>query len=307
MRTYLLTGATSGLGLETAKNIAARDRSSLIMVGARRPNEAHELRNAVPPNQLWVGEFDGASLKSVAKFATAVSERLDGKRLDGLALNAGVQIVSGKKMSVDGFELTFATNVLGNAALFLALVSNGGSVDVVVSTASGTHDPDHKLARPYGFRGGFFPSIERVASGEVSDAGSEIEAGRDRYATSKLCNVLFTYGMARRCGEDGPRFIAYDPGLMPGTGLARDHSGAVRLAWRTVLPQAAKLIDGASTSKRSGEMLADLLSGEVHPNGSGLHIEFTGRAIPSSKLSHDPPAQDALIQFCEAALKQAGK
>lgn len=294
---YLLTGATSGIGLEVASHIAGADSTNIIIVGARNPAQALALRKLVPNEQLHMLELDTSSLKSVQSFATEVGSVLTTNTLAGIALNAGVQIVSGDRYSDDGFELTFATNVLGHIALFELLKIRLSSSSVVVSTASGTHDKDHKLAKPYKFYGGYFPSAEAVAKGNVSDSTDAAQLGRDRYATSKLCNILFTYAVARRFGEHGPRFIAFDPGLMPGTGLARDQPAALRFAWKNILPTAAKMIDGASTPKRSGAMLAQLLLQERHSTGTGLHIEFTGKVIPSSDMSHDHAVQDALMTY----------
>jgi NAD(P)-dependent dehydrogenase (short-subunit alcohol dehydrogenase family) len=297
---YLFTGATSGLGLEAAAQLAQTDTTNIIIVGARETGILNHLRRAVPAAQLHVMVLDTSSLASVRSFANEVGELLGTNTLAGMALNAGVQIVSGDRYSVDGFELTFATNVLGHIALFRRLQPVTSASAMIVSTASGTHDKDHKLAKPYKFYGGYFPSAAEVAVGEVSTSTDKSQLGRDRYATSKLCNILFTYAMARKFGEDGPRFIAYDPGLMPGTELARDQPAALRFAWKNVLPTAAKLIDGASTAKRSGAMLAHLLAGRHLPNGTGLHVEFTGQEIRSSEMSYDVRLQDALIAWVGA-------
>ncbi|WP_309752257.1 SDR family NAD(P)-dependent oxidoreductase [Novosphingobium sp.] len=294
---YLLTGATSGIGLEVAAWLAQSRPNSFIVVGARRPDLANTLRQRVPADRLLILELDTASLDSVKVFAGSVRAFLAGRKCAGLALNAGIQIVSGDRYSVDGFELTFATNVLGHIALFEHLRSEMGQSATVISTASGTHDPAHKLARPYKFFGGRFPSVSDVAAGKVSDSNDEAQKGRDRYATSKLCNIMFSYAMARHYPAGELRFVAFDPGLMPGTELARDQPAAMRFAWKNVLPTAAKLIDGASTPQRSGAMLAQLLIGERLPLKTGLHVEFTGNEIPSSELSHDQTKQDELVNW----------
>jgi NAD(P)-dependent dehydrogenase (short-subunit alcohol dehydrogenase family) len=298
---YLFTGATSGLGLEAAKQLAGAERNSIIIAGVRKPSKMGILRRAIPQEQLIILELDTSSLASVKSFAAEVRDVLKTNSISGMALNAGVQIVSGDQFSVDGHELTFATNVFGHIALFDQLEASLSPSAVIVSTASGTHDKDHKLAKPYKFYGGYFPSAAEVAAGRVSESVDKAQMGRDRYATSKLCNVLFTYAMARKFGESGPRFIAFDPGLMPGTELARDQPAAIRFAWKNILPAAAKLIDGTSTAQRSGGVLAQLLAAKLLSIGTGLHVEFTGHHIPSSTLSHDKEIQDALIDWVRTA------
>jgi NAD(P)-dependent dehydrogenase (short-subunit alcohol dehydrogenase family) len=299
---FLLTGATSGLGLATAQAIATAKASNQLIVGARHPSDAHALRKAVPEEQLVIFELDTSSVASVHAFAQQVREHCAHRGLAGLALNAGIQIVSGDQFSVDGFELTFATNVLGHIALVDQLMPNLSPKAVIVSTASGTHDKDHKLAKPYNFFGGFFPSPELVAAGKVSTSTNPAQQGRDRYATSKLCNILFTYAMARELGDHGPRFMAFDPGLMPGTELVRDNTAAVKFAWKNILPTAAKLMDGASTTKASGDMLAQLLTQQHLPTGTGRYVEYTGEQITSSTMSYDQTRQDALMLWTRIQL-----
>ena len=115
---------------------------------------------------------------------------------------------------------------------------------------------------------------------------------------------MFTYAMGRRCSANGPRFIAFDPGLMPGTGLARTQPALIRVAWKHLLPLMVRFIDGASTAKRSGIELALLLTGATHAQGTGLHIEFTGQEIPSSPLSYDKAKQDELVEWVADLTKQ---
>ncbi len=296
---HLFTGATSGLGLEAAAELARMDASNIIIVGARSSANLNSLRRAIPDAQLQVMTLDTSSLASVGSFANDVTEFLGTNFLSSMALNAGVQIVSGDRYSVDGFEMTFATNVLGHIALFRHLQPVLSASAIIVSTASGTHDNDNKMAKAYKFYGGYFPSAADVAAGKVSPSVDKAQLGRDRYATSKLCNILFTYAMARKFGEGGPRLIAYDPGLMPGTELARDQPAAMRFAWKNVLPAAAKLMEGASTAKRSGALLAQMLAGLHLPDGTGLYVEFTGRELRSSQMSYEHSLQDALIAWVD--------
>ncbi len=298
-RYHLFTGATSGLGLEAAANLTKANSANVIIAGVRDTARLKSLRGAIPAAQLQTMSLDTSSLVSVRLFANEVADYLGSKKLSSMALNAGVQIISGDRFSIDGFELTFATNVLGHIALFRYLQSAILPDAVIVSTASGTHDSNHKLAKPYKFYGGYFPSAIEVAAGRVSQSTDKAQLGRDRYATSKLCNILFSYAMAREFGGDGPRFIAYDPGLMPGTELARDQSAAIQFAWKNILPTAARFLDGASTVKQSGATLSNLLSGQILSHGTGLHVEFTGHEIPSSQISYDEMIQDELMDWAQ--------
>lgn len=298
---YVLTGATSGLGLEAARLIANASSDNVLVVGARRPNTVDKLKAAVPAKQLILEQLDTSSIASVTEFSSSVLARLHKQSIKGLMLNAGRQIVSEKKTSIDGFELTFATNVFGHIALFLQLGDLINTETVVVSTASGTHDPDHVLAKKHGFSGGVFPSALKVSIGDYGRTDLP-GAGLDRYSTSKLCNVMFTYGMGDEVGHNGPRFIAFDPGLMPGTELARDRSKAVQFAWKKVLPAALRRSEGVSSAQRSGAVLADLLLGREASDGTGLHIEFTRKPIRSSVLSYSKIKQAELMQFVRDTL-----
>jgi len=251
---YLLTGATSGLGLETARELARKNSSVMLVVGAREPDKAKALRNLVSKEQLLIGKLDTSSIKSVEHFASWAKTQLDGQAMAGLMLNAGVQIVSDTKFSVDGYELTFATNVLGHILLYLNMKEHATARTIVVSTASGTHDPNHQLAKKHGFLGGEFPSAEAVSTGQYGRSKLP-DAGLDRYSTSKLCNVMFTYAMAEQHEASGPRFVAYDPGMMPGTELARDRSKVIQFAWKNVLPVAMRSSEGVSSAKKSGKRI----------------------------------------------------
>lgn len=285
-RLFLLTGATSGMGLALAR-ILAGDPHNRLIIGARAPASARATAAIGPAERVTVLALDLSSLSSVRDFTAAVSARLgpDGS-LDGMACNAGVQIPGPLRTTADGIELTFASNHLGHFAIVHALLDRLRMAAPVISTASGTHDPADTLARRFGFRGGIFPCADAVVRGQLDGSVPQLQQGMDRYATSKLCNILFTYEMARRIPADRARFIAFDPGLMPGTGLARERSAAERFGWRYVLPILGMVVDGVSTAARSAHALATLLTDPSRAPGSGLHLDFTLRPIASSRDSY---------------------
>ncbi|MBX9942833.1 MAG: SDR family NAD(P)-dependent oxidoreductase [Reyranella sp.] len=302
---HLVTGATSGIGLELARLLLA-DPANRLVVGARRPEAAAALRALAGPERLAILPLDLASLATTEAFAGQVGRYLAGQRLASLAANAGLQIAGPHRLTADGYEETFQANFLGHAVLIERLRGHLAPAAPVVLTASGTHDPAAKTARLFGFRGGLFVGAERVARGELDPAASPKQLGLDRYATSKLCAILYVHGMARRAATagtaaDGPRFIAFDPGLMPGTGLARERSAVERWAWSTVLPVLARALPGTSTTRRSALAYARLLTGRAFAAGSGLHVDFTLAETPGSRDSRRADWQDELLRFVDRA------
>jgi hypothetical protein len=89
----------------------------------------------------------------------------------------------------------------------------------------------------------------------------------------------------------------FDPGLMPGTGLAREQSGAVLWAWKHVMP-AFTFLPGWSTPRASAERLAALALGEQYADVAGGYDEM-GRITKSSIESYDSKRETQLWEFCE--------
>jgi protochlorophyllide reductase len=292
-RTYVITGATSGMGLLLARRLA-RSAGTRLLVGARTPALASALQRVVPTSQLTLLELDLANPESVAQFCNRAAELLGrAAAVDAIVCNAGLQIVSNRVMTADGVEMTFAANHLGHFQLvhgLLPMMRRGG---LVVATASGTHDPNDRLARRFGFRGGIFPSAEAVARGDLDASKGLTQQGMDRYATSKLCNILFVKDMARRTTDGSVRFLAFDPGLMPGTGLARDRSAMERLGWTYLLPVLRFVMGGVSSAERSADAYAKLLHSAAPDFASGAYVDFRLREIAPSEdaarsdLAHD--------------------
>lgn len=296
---HLVTGGTSGIGLELVRLLLA-DPANRVIVGARRPAAAGALRAVGDGERLDILPLDLASLASTIAFADEVVARLAGKRLASLAANAGIQSVGGKRMTVDGYEETLQANWLAHALLIERLLPVLAAGAPVVFTASGTHDPANGAARLFGFRGGVYPGIDQVARGDLDARASEKQLGLDRYATSKLVAILHVYARARSMAEGGPRWFAYDPGLMPGTGLARDRSAMERWAWSTILPVVARAIPGASTPRRSAATYARLLTGRLFPQETGVHLDFSGLKTESSADSKRRDWQDEVAAFAGA-------
>ena len=277
-RTVVITGANAGLGLECARNLLARDDSWHLVLAVRNPDlGAAAVADLGAPGRCSVIRCDLASLASVRDFVAAFAES-DLPPLRAIVCNAGLQTVD-TKFTVDGVEMTFGVNHLGHFALVQGLLDRLVAPARIVVVASGTHDP----AKFTGMPKPNYTSAEEVAH-PAADAAAE---GRRRYTTSKLCNVLFAYELDRRLGEGarGVTVTAFDPGLMPGSGLARDYSPAQRFAWRFIGP-ALRLLPNVNSTRTSGSRLAALAVDPAFEGVTGRYYEGA-KEIRSSVDSYD--------------------
>ncbi len=259
MKTILITGATRGLGLAIAQALNAVDGLSLVL--AVRDVHAGEQVARGLRRDTRVVALDVGQQASIARFVNGWNEPLA-----GLVNNAGLQLTGPTSFTADGVEQTLAVNHLGALQLTLGLLPHlrGGRV---LAIGSGTHHPEHPGATRFGFRGARYTTIDALARG-VTDAPDDRQAGLDRYATSKLLGMVTMMEMARRAPQT--TFLTLDPGMMPGTGLARTAPWYQRLAWSTVVKWLVPVLDDASTPTRSAQAARRLLlddgvrSGEVY-------------------------------------------
>jgi len=194
--------------------------------------------------------------------------------------NAGVQVVSGASRSADGFELTFAVNHLGHFALVCGLLEQLARPARIVIVSSDTHDPDRRTGMP----APRYESAEELSSPRSEPGEPAQTSGRRAYTTSKLCNLLFAYELDRRLGQDraGVTVNAFNPGLMPGSGLARDYPPVQRFAWRFVLPL-LRFMPQVNSARSSGMRLAALVSDPRFERVSGRYFD----GLEEVRSSHD--------------------
>lgn len=200
-RTVLITGANSGLGLRSAKVLAAL--GARVFVAARDPDRGRRAVAEVGGDAELL-ELDLADLASVREAAAEVRERT-GDKLDILMNNAGV-LGAPLTRTADGFELHFGVNHLGHAALTWLLLPavRDGRVVTVTSMASRGHgldldDPNFER-RPYSI----------TAS----------------YRQAKLANLVFMIELARRARAAGLPLIS--AGAHPGTAATNLVGNAAR-------------------------------------------------------------------------------
>ena len=294
----LVTGPTSGLGFHTALALAAANVP--VVLAGRDPTAlagtASQLRERTGNRRVVVIPLDLADLASVRSLPDRLSADLG--PLGALVCNAGVQVVSGTARTADGFERTFGVNHLGHFLLANLLLDRMAEKGRVVFVSSGTHDPARRTGmppprlRPAEYLA--FPERDTERAEEPSPGA----VGRARYTTSKLCNVLCTYEMDRRARAEGLDLSVnvYDPGAMPGTGLARDWPTPVRAFWngmRVAVPLLRAMGLPFSTAGKSGPELAQLAVAPRYQEETGMYIEID-RPARSSKESYDTVAAAAL-------------
>ena len=165
----VMTGATSGNGAQAVKQFAASP-DTLVLTGVRGKGCMVSGAEVFP--------LDLASLASVRAFADAVKQRLGDAKIEMLVLNAGAQFPKDQR-SVDGFEMTFATNHLSHYLLARLLIPNMAVGGRLVLTTSDTHDPAVIPIAPR--------TLDTEELAHPSKAGS---GGKRAYAASKLCNLL---------------------------------------------------------------------------------------------------------------------
>lgn len=300
----VVTGATSGVGLECCRVLVKAPHTHVIAVGrdvARLEAAVALLTSEAHATSTVEGRAtDLSSLASVRELAHWLIAAQ--RKVFALVCNAGVESPP-VATSVDGFETTFATNHLGHFLLTTALVhadmcaspSDGARV-VVVSSA--LHDPESKGSRSRAD----VSDWDRVAYGSSPERGDW--PPMQAYATSKLCNLLFGYELVRRHG-DKVRVYMYSPGFVPDTGLFRNHSSLGWFVVKTLIKAVAYWRPGSmalSSPERSGAFLARLASDRDLPWDSGSyfsvdHLFHTSEQSKDAALARE--LWDRSVQFVD--------
>ncbi|HEY0302443.1 MAG TPA: SDR family NAD(P)-dependent oxidoreductase [Rhizomicrobium sp.] len=283
MKTAIVTGANRGLGLACAHAILARPGWRVVLA-CRDPAAAiaaaDGLRRRGGSERVLVRELDLASLANIRAFAAGTEGPVD-----ALVCNAGVQLARpGILRTKDGFEATFGVNFLGHFLLTNLLLPRLARPGRVVFVASGTHDPKQKTGMP----APVFTSAQDLAFPKDA-ADDKMETSLRRYTTSKLCIVYGAYEMERRLRAAklaGIDVNAMDPGMMPGTALARDFPGWMRWGWNNLLPVLRLVMPNVNSPTTSGRHLAALATDPRFAGVSGRYFEGI-KEIRSSELSYD--------------------
>lgn len=279
-RIAIVTGANTGLGLETAKALAAHGAHVVLAVrNAEKGKAAAEAITAAHSNaDVTLQSLDLSSLESVRRASDELKGRYD--KIDLLINNAGVMWTE-KSSTADGFELQFGTNHLGHYALTGLLLERllpvEGSRVVTVSSIghrirADIHFDDLQWERDY----------DRVAA----------------YGQSKLANLLFTYELQRRLAGTNTVALAAHPGGS-NTELARNSPLWVRAVFDVVAPVLVQGADmGALPTLRAATDPA-ALGGQYYGPDGFMEQRGNPKVVASSEQSYNLDLQRRLWSVSE--------
>ncbi len=279
--TVIVTGASSGVGLQAAKALTTRGWH--VILACRNLEKTVKVASEVGmvEGNYSIFPLDLASLAKVREFVTAF--RSTGKNLDALVCNAAVYypLLKEPLRSADGYELTVATNHLGHYLLCRLLLEDLQKSEYpdrrVVILGTVTANPKElggKIPIPAppdlgdlsGFEQGFKAPIAMIN-------GKPFKSGK-AYKDSKLCNILTMRELHRRYHEStGIVFSALYPGCVATSGLFRHHYPL----FQKLFPLFQKYITGGFvTEELAGERVADVVT-DPKFNRSGVYWSWGNR------------------------------
>lgn len=190
----VITGTTHGIGKVTSRELARAGKDVVML--CRNPGAAEQVRREiirlVPSASIDVIYCDLASLSTVRESAAKVCSRYP--RIHLLINNAGM-VSMRRRMSADGFELTFATNHLGPFLLTALLSGQLADSARIINVASRVH-----------YRGHLDLAAVRNPRARYGSQAA--------YARSKLANVMHTFALARRLSGSGRSVNCLHPGVV---------------------------------------------------------------------------------------------
>ncbi|KAF7644187.1 hypothetical protein LDENG_00226310 [Lucifuga dentata] len=219
-KTVIVTGANTGIGKTTAMELARRGARVILACRDRKRAEAaiQEIIQATGSSQVVFMQLDLASLQSVRSFAESFLQ--SESRLDVLINNAGLM---NRGKTPDGFGMIFGVNHLGHFLLTALLLeclkqSTPSRVVTVAST---------------GYRLGHVDFSCLTAHRDLALGDSDMQIFQ-KYCHSKLCNILFTYELAKRLQGTGVTCYSLHPGCIK-TDIGRYFSLWAGLFWRLMV------------------------------------------------------------------------
>lgn len=308
----VITGASSGLGLATAKALAESGKWDVIMA-CRDFLKAERAAKAagISKENYTVMHLDLSSLDSVRQFVE--NFKRSGRPLDVLVCNAAIYQPTAKEptFTAEGFELSVGTNHLGHFLLSRLLIDElnksdypskrmiiVGSITGNTNTLAGNVPPKANLGDLRGLAGG----LNGLNSSAMIDGG-EFD-GAKAYKDSKVCNMLTMQEFHRRYHEEtGITFASLYPGCIATTGLFREHIPLFRL----LFPPFQKYITkGYVSEEEAGKRLAQVVS-EPSLTKSGVYWSWNNNSASfENQLSQEASDAEKARKVWEVSEKLVG-
>ncbi|MCH6199532.1 oxidoreductase [Aquiflexum sp. LQ15W] len=284
-KTIIITGATSGIGLEAAKILAAKGAKLILPVrnAEKGKNAVKEIKQRFPDADIAVMPLDISDLDSVRQFAEKVKTKYS--KLDLLMNNAGIMWTPQRMLSKQGNEMQFATNHLGHfilTGLLLSLIKATPNSRIVTQSSV-----LHKKTQGQDFEPQIqFEDLNFTKSYDTKKV----------YAQSKLANLLFTYELDRRLKQSDIKAIATasHPGYTA-TNLQKD-AGFMMKIMNVVLAQ--KVDMGVLPILRAA-IEPDLKGGEFYGPTKMNEMKGYPELVSSSDTSYDKELARKLWEVSE--------
>ncbi|MEB3280302.1 MAG: protochlorophyllide reductase [Lyngbya sp.] len=296
--TVVITGASSGVGLQAAKALAKKGWYVVMACRNLEKTENAAQTVGIPADSYTIMGLDLASLNSVRQFVSTFRE--SGKSLDALVCNAAVYLPLEKEplRSEDGYELSVATNHLGHFLLCNLMLEDlkhsASSEPRLIILGTVTANPKElggkipipappDLGNMQGLEAGFKAPIAMID-------GKKFKSGK-AYKDSKLCNVLTMRELHRRYHEStGIVFSSLYPGCVATTALFRNHYPL----FQKIFPWFQKNITGGFVSEElAGERVAMVVADPEY-NTSGVYWSWGNRQKEGRKSFVQEMSNEAL-------------
>lgn len=287
----VVTGATGGLGYETALALAAAG-AEVILSGrnaSKGEDALRRIRKLHPQARIRFEKLDLARLASVSEFCERLLD--EAKPLDLLVNNAGVMALPTRKVTVDGFEAQLGTNYLGHFALTAGLLPllRKSAAPRVVNLASMAH---------------------RQGRIDLEDLqGERAYKPWKAYSQSKLAMLMFALELQRRSNANGWNLLsnAAHPGFAR-TELMDNGPGSEGGNWMSTLSRTLGPLFSHSAAAGALPTLFAATSADAHGGGyygPGGFYEMKGPPVPAKIM---PQAQDAdmAARFWDASIALTG-
>ncbi|WP_420339370.1 SDR family NAD(P)-dependent oxidoreductase [Roseibium sp.] len=266
-KTILLTGATDGIGLETAKRLAA-DGHTLLIHG-RNPDKLARVKAdlvALPGAgevEAYVADF--SDLADVNSLADTIRSHHD--HLDVLINNAGI-LRTQDPLTKDGMDVRFVVNTIAPYLLTRKLLALMGNAGRVVNLSSAAQAPVNLKAL----------------------AGQQRASDMEAYAQSKLAITMWTRDLARELGSDGPVIVAVNPASLLGTKMVKEGFG----------------VSGSDISVGVDILIRASLSKEFEGRSGAYFDNDSGRFADPHPSGMDPQACAEVVATIRDVLAHAG-